>query len=393
MYIANSLGYIAHETISQNSTGEIIGVMAKGMYLKTSSRWLSFISCEPYRSPITLNLNCDRIYLHQISSGMPVQISDGQMILPDARLIINAQNSDVWNPSPPQFPPLPGAACIQNLAYFARKALTQKPSVGLSRLLPHFILLPEFQKKLELNSLQKEILAIQPYLVNREAAPFVSKLCNCLGVGAGLTPSGDDFVTGLLLALNRWKDVLWDRDDLDLINQSVVEAAYQKTTTLSANLIELASLGEGDERILKAIDWIMGGYPEASGIVEDLLDWGRFSGVVLVARFTAARTITATSIGIHKPSRRSPQTAAGAGLGPAGGSQPRGERRNHAAIGAFDHSLRRLFGLEINGSERSVKSRDWLGGYPQNNVFSVRNAAFQPSSRSSLPVLVLLYVS
>jgi hypothetical protein len=58
-------------------------------------------------------------------------------------------------------------------------------------------------------------------------------------------------------------------------------------------LIELASLGEGDERILKAIDWIMSGYPEASGIVDDLLDWGSSSGVDMLVGFTAAITITA----------------------------------------------------------------------------------------------------
>ena len=102
-------------------------------------------------------------------------------------------------------------------------------------------------------------------------------------------------MTGLLLALNRWKDVLWDRDDLDLINQSVVEAAYQKTTTLSANLIELASYGEGDERILKAIDWIMAGTTDESSIIDDLIDWGSSSGVDMLAGFTAAITITAAS--------------------------------------------------------------------------------------------------
>jgi hypothetical protein len=159
--------------------------------------------------------------------------------------------------------------------------------------LPHFIPLSEFQRKLELNSLQKEILAIQPDLLNRETAHFVSKLCNCLGAGAGLTPSGDDFVTGLLLALNRWKDILWDWGDLDRVNRSVVEAAYQKTTTLSANLIELASLGEGDERILKAIDWIMGGNTDKSSVVDNLLDWGSSSGVDILAGFTAAIAITA----------------------------------------------------------------------------------------------------
>jgi len=295
MYLANILGHIAHESISQNGTGEIFGVMSRGVYVKTSSRWLSFISCEPYRSPITINLNGDPICPHQISSGMPVQISDRQMIIPDVRLSISVQNSDVWNPSPPQFPPLSKAECLQNLAHFTRKALTQKPSVGLCPLLPYFIPLPEFQKKFELNSLQKEILAIQPDLLNREAAPFVSKLCNCLGAGAGLTPSGDDFVTGLLLALNRWVDVLWDRNDLDLITQKVVEAAYLKTTTLSANLIELASLGEGDERILQAIDLIMGGDTDKSSIVDDLLGWGSSSGVDMLVGFAAALSITTTS--------------------------------------------------------------------------------------------------
>jgi hypothetical protein len=295
MYIANTLGYIAHEMISQKRTGEIFGVMSRGIYVKTSSRWLSFISCEPYRSPITINLNGDPIYLHQISSRMQVQISDGQMILPDGRLTISAENSGVWNPPPPPFPPLPKAECIQNLAYFTKKALTKKPSAGLCPLLPHLLILPEIEKKVELNPLQREILAIQPYLLNREAAPFVNKLCNCLGAGAGLTPSGDDFLTGLLLALNRWKDILWDRDDLDLINQSVVEAAYQKTTTLSANLIELASYGEGDERILKAIDWIMAGNTDTSSIVDDLLGWGSSSGVDVLVGFTAAITITAAS--------------------------------------------------------------------------------------------------
>jgi hypothetical protein len=102
-------------------------------------------------------------------------------------------------------------------------------------------------------------------------------------------------VTGVLLALNRWKDVLWDRDDLDRVNQSVMETAYQKTTTLSANLIELASLGEGDERILKAIDWIMAGTTDESSIVDDLIYWGSSSGVDMLAGFTAAITITAAS--------------------------------------------------------------------------------------------------
>ncbi|MCK5314644.1 MAG: DUF2877 domain-containing protein, partial [Anaerolineales bacterium] len=72
---------------------------------------------------------------------------------------------------------------------------------------------------------------------------------------------------------------LWPGDGLLEINRQVVEAAYVKTTRLSANLIEMAAHGKGDERLIKTLDPLMSDIPNESEALRDLLGWGHSSGV------------------------------------------------------------------------------------------------------------------
>src|SRR5690606_30402866 len=72
--------------------------------------------------------------------------------------------------------------------------------------------------------------------------------CRLLGLGRGLTASGDDFILGFLLLRNRWPANHADASWAQTLNQAIVDAAYARTTTLSANLIECATRGESDER-------------------------------------------------------------------------------------------------------------------------------------------------
>ncbi|MBU1661287.1 MAG: DUF2877 domain-containing protein [Chloroflexi bacterium] len=93
-----------------------------------------------------------------------------------------------------------------------------------------------------------------------------------------MTPAGDDVVIGLLLSLNRWEEVLWPDGQLHEWNRQLVEAAYQRTTTLSANLIECATRGQGDERLIAAVDHLVCGRSGSSKIITDVLKWGSSSG-------------------------------------------------------------------------------------------------------------------
>jgi hypothetical protein len=95
-----------------------------------------------------------------------------------------------------------------------------------------------------------------------------------LGRGRGLTPSGDDLAVGLLLVLNRWPEAVPSISDLSYLNQRLVEAAGQQTTSLSRSLIQCAISGNSDERLLWVVDSIFTGEPEESESLSYLLQWG-----------------------------------------------------------------------------------------------------------------------
>jgi hypothetical protein len=109
-----------------------------------------------------------------------------------------------------------------------------------------------------------------------------------LGAGEGLTPSGDDFVTGFLLAVNRYKASIWLKGDLEILNHQIVAEAYLKTTRLSANLIEMATWGESDERLLNAVDYVLGAEHALENVAADLSGWGHSSGIAGLAGLEVA---------------------------------------------------------------------------------------------------------
>jgi hypothetical protein len=108
--------------------------------------------------------------------------------------------------------------------------------------------------------------------------PTSNSVISLLGAGDGLTPSGDDFVIGLLLTLKRWGNLLLPGQDLQTLTKTVVDAAYKKTTLLSANLIECAALGQADERLIAALDWLMSDISQESSCLDEMLGWGNSSG-------------------------------------------------------------------------------------------------------------------
>jgi hypothetical protein len=106
--------------------------------------------------------------------------------------------------------------------------------------------------------------------------PILKKL---LGRGTGLTPLGDDILIGFMATINRWKDELVPEDNVQAWNRTLITAAYHKTTTISANLIECAAKGQSDERLIAAIDCIMGGESHPQKMATQLIGWGQSSGL------------------------------------------------------------------------------------------------------------------
>jgi hypothetical protein len=102
------------------------------------------------------------------------------------------------------------------------------------------------------------------------------------GLGGGLTPSGDDFLLGLMIAL--W--LAWPDRVARHWNRSIADAASPLTTSLSAAWLRAGGrreAGESWHSLLAA--WQIGDLDQFSQAVSRILDTGQTSGVDALAGF------------------------------------------------------------------------------------------------------------
>lgn len=277
----SSVGVIASEILSRDQEARVFGKTSKGIFIKTSGKWLIFLSFEQFRGPLTITFDKIDPTLGLVSARDPIQIASQSIFIPAIEATIPITGGEIWQPLLPTVLPLSAFERHGRLVECAREIMSKKNGEGLGSLIPSVLGLSKTHRphktitNFDLSYLQR----LQNHVRNRAATQLAGQLAAILGSGPGLTPSADDFIVGLLLSLNRWRNLSWTADDLRDLNLMVVEAAYKKTTTLSANLIECATLRLADERLINALDWIVTGIAREPDIVAHLLGWGNSSGM------------------------------------------------------------------------------------------------------------------
>lgn len=292
-YEVEWIGELAYDSISTDQSGSVLGLSSRGIFIKTEDKWLIFLSFESFRGPLTINLSTSLDSILPISRGMNLRITARQIVFPETNLVISVQNPVVWQPQPPPVPPLPESERQERLVSSANYILASEKGIGLGTMLPrllNFTRQPDHQPQ-DSSPLQANILQLQSEMMSSFRLPAAESLIRLLGSGSGLTPSGDDFVCGVLLALNRWNGAIFDRNDLVHLNQQVIDAAYRKTTTLSANLIECATLGLADERLIEALNWLVSGKEKEPTHIDVILGWGGSSGMDVFVGYVVALSI------------------------------------------------------------------------------------------------------
>ena len=268
-----SLGAIARRALAQAQQATVWGVTSHGIFLHLSSDWVVFLSFEQFRGPLTLNSNLSPRLFQNLKPGSTVKTCSNMLNFDSLGIEVNTDSAQVWSASPRQAAsPADLAGRFNRLAYIHQEVLAAR------------------QDSISSDLISDSTIALSPAIPVTRAA-----LEKCLGLGEGLTPAGDDLVLGYLLAINRWGDLLCPDQDGPEINQTIRQAAHRKTNTLSANLIECASLGQADERLIQALDGIMTGEPDPDTCVTLLLSWGHTSGTYVLAGMAGAmahKTIT-----------------------------------------------------------------------------------------------------
>lgn len=276
--IPTTKGARARQALQTDGPATLLGVTSRGAFLLLPSGWVVFLSGEAYHGPLTINLPAEAGWLARLQPGARAVLNGGDILLHPAGLVIRAKDAASWSLSPPETGALAPDARLERLRLTARRTLALQENGRQSALLRAVIdgastLRPQVD-----DSTRQTVGRLRAALASAGLAAIVDALQPLLGLGLGLTPSGDDLIAGLLLASIRWGEALhlaWDPAGLAA---RIVPLARQGTTALSASLIACAAQGQADERLALALDGIMTGQPGVEVCAENLAAWGASSG-------------------------------------------------------------------------------------------------------------------
>ena len=263
--IPSNIGSNAFELLTQAREAQVWGATSRGVFLHLPSGWVVFLSAEPFRGPLTLNL-CGREHhvelppaLEAAVRGTAIEICAGEIHFNSLDLTIIFEPASSW--SAPHLPDAPPERLTQRLQRL------EKVIQGMQK-----------ADSCQLSAISFQQSVVDDHTCALDIQALTGELTENLGLGAGLTPAGDDLALGFLLAANRWKGLLCPGLDLRPVNHEIQHAAYARTSTLSANLIECATQGQADERLILALDGIITGQPEPETCISYLSGWGSSSG-------------------------------------------------------------------------------------------------------------------
>lgn len=195
--------------------------------------------------------------------------------------MITTQQASIWSSQQVERPFInpPQRSLVKEFLSSLRSMLDQ-PAV----LLDEVLLI--FEPSSNSHSLDSEIQsALQILIKNALISPSecIEAIQFFAGRGRGLTPSGDDLLSGWIYMLRRW--AISVKHPIEPLQQVLLRAIENRTTDISLNLIKAACQGEIDERLLLAFEMMIGTRPIQDKLVRNILEWGSSSGVEVCAGF------------------------------------------------------------------------------------------------------------
>ena len=298
---AQSIGAVAAREISQSVAGRITAVFDRSVYVDLGSQWICIGEATVGNGPVNVLLE-PTPYLGVFAGlivDQPVRVCAGTMHLGKRPLTIETM-AKVW--SPPMVSGWTNESLTRGLDALNAISRCRAPRQGLGMLL--------YGRGYELSDTREAhvcalpIFELESWLLHRlvdmrcvEGVP--TSVQQLIGLGPGLTPSGDDFLGGVLIALS----LVHRQDIAELLYTDLCAGLLARTGPISRTHLAAASVGQGLETLHLAINSVIEGNEEMMHTRLHHLDqMGSSSGWdALAGAYVVLRTCLVQSAGpLHK---------------------------------------------------------------------------------------------
>lgn len=215
---------------------------------------LSIVTPHIGNGPFNIVIDKDICFVDHLSLESHIFLSPNQLNL--SNLIVHITNTKLWNPHPDW----------KHLHTQADKLSNQIKQLPI----------PNYQ------------FTNSSFALARADIPAARNVASKLaGLGAGLTPAGDDFLMGAIYAA--W--ILHPPEIAGALAQAIAETAAPLTTSLSAAWLRAAANGEAGSLWHEFLDALISGDPSRVQITtKNILAVGETSGADALAGFTSVFT-------------------------------------------------------------------------------------------------------
>ena len=272
-----TVGKYAFDWLSNAKELEISGITSGGIFLKSHLNKIIFFTTDNHLGPV--NVIFDKPFPSSWQKGSTLIVAP----LKQSFLLSNKSGSfllnikSVWkSPSQPERNIKPEEQTTRILKT-AQQLAVLKSGTGLSPLLVPYI------EKQELTILDDNWLIniwntihqLENTIQNKDNSQFLYLAAPLVGSGRGLTPSGDDFLSGLFLMQKRWFST---SDWLPSFVLPILKIFEEKTTAVSLTLFYCATQGEADFRLIQMADSLMNKEIDYQKLIFEVARWGNSSG-------------------------------------------------------------------------------------------------------------------
>jgi hypothetical protein len=284
-FSSTGVGLKAFQSLKNHHVWEVWGNTSKGIFLKGKPNGLIFLSNEKFRGPLTINFPStvsDHFDVVEIGSKVNYRPEVGIIFEHiNVKLIIDGQHP--WEPGP--FTSSGGDLGIWNnldlLGVWLRFA-TLIGSFAQTSSIVTLGLEPGDNGNVRQFQLMRKMYDA---LRDTNSQRFQVAARSLIGLGTGLTPSGDDFLSGMALAITRYSQILPILSKYKLWFDTIIPVFNEKTTLLSSELFKVSLLGSADERIIGAFDSVMQSKMEKDDVIQQISNWGSSSGFDMMSGF------------------------------------------------------------------------------------------------------------
>lgn len=273
------------DLLAGTATGVVLAVFERSAYLDVGGRIVALASGELGRGPLTIRVD-DFSAVIPLAVGHALTLHDGAIDL--GHLKVNLRGAAVWDPALLRASGMdPVAASTAALELITEELRRHAPSDSIVPLLDSPNVPPDASlRRALLDPLAGGLETVAEFLSGRaDASRLAAAIADRIaGRGLGLTPSGDDLLTGIMHAITVWPHLAGETGAA-VLRRLIADAARPHTTRISGAYLDAAADGLASEPWHDLVRSVGTSHATIRAAVRRVLDVGETSGADALTGF------------------------------------------------------------------------------------------------------------